>query len=179
MTQRVMTARDWMVALIVASVVLIAGGTGAAITQGWAQAQQVEASSLNGPPMPADAVPPSETVAGQIGAMDRYAREDHTHPRITRSTTVLTDASGNWSVTWSSAMMATPTVFPLAVNAGAQPITCNVATRTTTGATGRCWTASSGSLLNLSIITAGLTVLPYGNSAAGVQVQVIAIPPSQ
>lgn len=174
-----MMRREYIFGYVLAIFILFCVGAGAVYVQGQAGAQSVETSSLNGPPQPSSTVPNPEGVGGAVGSSVEFMRADATLPRITRSTTVLTDASGNWSVTWSMAMMATPTVFPIAVNSGAQPISCNVATRTTTGATGRCWTASSGSLLNLSIITAGLTVLPYGNSAAGVQVQVIAIPPSQ
>lgn len=76
------------------------------------------------------------------------------------------------------ALAATSGVFAIPVNAGSQPVTCNVITRTTTTAAGKCWTAQT-TLLNLSIITAGLTLSPYGASLAGIPVQVIAVPTTQ
>lgn len=140
---------------------------------------QMTVSSLTGPPIPADFVPPSEAIGGAIGVdTAMYARSDHTHPRITRVAVVSTDASGNWAVTWSTPLAATPAVFPIAVNAGSLPVTCNVTARSTTAASGKCWGAQSA-LLNLSIITAGLTLTPDVAVGAGVSVQVVAIPATQ
>ena len=127
-------------------------------------------------PAPATAIPPSETVPGAIGTdVTKYATADHIHPRISRMNVVSTDSSGSWSITWSTVMASTPGVFVIPINSGDMPVTCNVVTRSTTGASGKCWNGQT-TLLNLSIVTAGLTVTPDVSVGAGVQVQVIAVP---
>ena len=127
---------------------------------------------------PANTTPPSEMIGGQTGAQVRYAREDHTHPRITRAGVVTTDANGNWSVTWATATTSVAAVLPVPINASTQPIVCNVATRTTTGATGRCWLSRT---LPATILT--LTALVsydlFGAPANSISVQVFAIPVTQ
>lgn len=130
-------------------------------------------------PTPANTAPSSEALSATAGAMTaRYALEDHVHPRITRAATTTTDASGNWSVTWSTALAATPVVLPIPVNAGSQPVICNVTTRTTTTAAGKCSTGQT-TVLSLSIVTSGLTVNAFSNTASGVTIQVLAIPTTQ
>lgn len=143
-----------------------------------AAAQATADSAAAAVPLPANATPPMEMVGGQTGSQVRYAREDHTHPRITRAAIVTTDSSGNWSVIWASPLASSPTVLPVPVNATTQPVICNVATRTTTGATGRCWLART---LPATILT--LTALVsfdlFGTAANGISVQVLAIPATQ
>ncbi|WP_279141288.1 hypothetical protein, partial [Sphingomonas paucimobilis] len=95
-----------------------------------AAAQATADSAAASVPQPANATPPMEMVGGQTGSQVRYAREDHTHPRITRAAIVTTDSGGNWSVTWASPLASSPTVLPVPVNATTQPVICNVATRT-------------------------------------------------
>lgn len=165
----------WNLALVAAIVSSMAFLVGSMVETSSAQSMT---SSLYGPPVPAESLPNPENTTPSVGSSTDYMRADAVLPRITRAATVTTDATGNWSVTWATPLLATPTVLPIAINAGSQPVSCNVITRSTTAATGRCWTAQS-SLLNLGIVTAGLSILPYANSAAGVQVQVIALPPTQ
>lgn len=75
-------------------------------------------------------------------------------------TNVLTDASGNWSVTWNngfSFLSSTPTVTIEASNpAGANFIGCNWRTRSSTGATGFCQQTNTAlvSLLGITITVA-------------------------
>lgn len=135
-------------------------------------------SSLNGPPVPADTVPMVEAVGGAVGSQQTYRRGDSVQPRITRASVVTTDGSGNWSVSWASPVPGSQAVTALLpINAGTQPASCNVTTSTVNGASGKCWVAQS-TLLNLGIITAGLTLTPF-NPASGLQVQVVALPVSQ
>lgn len=141
-------------------------------------ANAAAASAAAAVPQPANATPPMEMVGGQTGSQVRYAREDHTHPRITRAAVVTTDSSGNWSVTWASPLASSPTVLPVPVNATTQPVICNVATRTTTGATGRCWLARTLPATILTL-TALLSFDLFGTAANGISVQVLAIPSTQ
>lgn len=129
-------------------------------------------------PQPASSAPPSEIIGGQVGAQVRYAREDHTHPRITRAGTVVTDAGGNWSITWATSLTAIPVVVTIPVDAGSQPVMCSVSTRTMAGATGKCFRSQ---LLpsTITLLTALVNYNVLGGAASGVSVQILAIPPTQ
>ena len=129
-------------------------------------------------PRPADIIPPTEMIGGTVGTAGTYRPADAAQPRITRAGVVSTDASGGWSITWSSPLATVPTVLPVPINATTQPIICNVATRSTTAAAGRCWLARTlpATLLTL---TALVTYDVFGAPVSGVSVQVIALPPTQ
>lgn len=129
-------------------------------------------------PQPADTLPPTEAVTPTAGAAPTYRRSDAVPVRITRATTVTTTTGGTFSGTWSTPLSAAPAIVmtPIAANAS---IDCQLtAAPTTTAFQGRCWTSQT-TLLNLSLVTSGLTVSPTVNTAAGIQVQIVAIPPTQ
>lgn len=130
-------------------------------------------------PQPGSTIP-TEIVGGTAGvATATFMRSDAKPSRITRSVVVTTDGSGNFSVTWSTALSSAPVVDLTWVNSAAMPITCELTTDpTTTTVAGRC-KQSQSTALNLSIITAGLTLNPFNAGASGVKVHVIAIPPTQ
>lgn len=127
---------------------------------------------------PSSAVPPMEAITATAGSAVTCRRSDAVQPRITRAAAVTTDSAGNWSVTWSTALATAPVVIPVPVNASAQPIVCNVATRTMTGATGRCWLART---LPATLIAVGALISfdVFGSAAASIPVQVFAIPMTQ
>lgn len=129
-------------------------------------------------PQPSSATPQNEQVGGASGASVAYMRADAKIPRITRAATVVTDVSGNWSVTWGTPLMATPAVLPVPVNTGTQPVVCNVSTATATGATGRCWLARTLPA-TLTLLTALISFDIFGAGASAISVQVLAIPPTQ
>ncbi len=129
-------------------------------------------------PQPSAQVPQTEQVGGAVGAATAYMRADAKLPRITRAAVVATDASGNWSVTWSSPLMATPAVLPVPINSGGQPMVCNVTTATANGASGRCWLARTLPA-TLTLLTALISYDIFGNSPPVTSVQVLAIPPTQ
>lgn len=158
-----------MIALLLALQVVTGGGLSQADVQATVQAQM---------PQPADATPPSEVVGGQTGSQVRYAREDHTHPRITRAAVVTTDSTGAWSVIWAAPVATAPVVLPVPVNTSTQPIVCNVATRTTTSASGRCWLARTLPA-TLTLLTNLVSFDIFGGAATGTQVQILAIPATQ
>lgn len=131
-------------------------------------------------PQPANITPPSESTAAATGAQTmRYALEDHVHQRITRAQDVTTDASGYWAASWASMPLAqAPAVWPIAINSTTQPVICNVTTRTTTGATGRCW-ISRTLPATLTVLTNLISYDLFGTPAATISVQVLAIPKTQ
>lgn len=140
-------------------------------------AQSVSSSSLN-VPQPAAVIPSSEMVGGSVGASTDYMRADARLPRITRAVTVTTDSGGTFSGTWSTPFAVAPTIVMTPI-AASTSIDCQLtAPPTASGFQGRCWSAQT-TLLNLSIITAGISLNPVTNTAAGVQIQVIGIPPTQ
>jgi len=108
----------------------------------------------NAIPQPAASVPSPGTLPGSAGSASTYLRGDAAIPLTVQRTTVTTDASGNWSVTWSKAFVSSsPTVNPIAMNVSAtSPFVCNVTTRSSTAATGKCWQlAASGTVALISL----------------------------
>lgn len=132
------------------------------------------------PAIPGDTIPPSETTSGQIGGQANYARSDHIHPRITRATTCVLDATGSCTITWATPLPSAPTIGTTPINpTAAQAIMCNTtATPTATSVSIKCWTIQT-TLLSLAIITAGLNLVPATTAPAGTNIQVIALQPSQ
>jgi len=92
-----------------------------------------------------------------------YAQQGSSYPPVLiQATDVTTDGSGNWRVDWANNFQsATPFVTARAiVPTGNNPISCDVATRGVNFVTGWC-RQSNPALLNLSIITTGLTLNPF------------------
>lgn len=157
---------------------------------GEARAQSIEqpagVTSMNGQtgavtvtvPDPASSTPVPEVVGGAVGSAVTYMRSDAVIPRISRATTVTTTTGGVFSGTWATALAATPNIVLVPVYTGVGNATCFLtAAPTTTTFAGKCTTDQSA-LLNLSIVTAGLTIGPIA-SPTGMSVQVFAIPPTQ
>lgn len=128
---------------------------------------------------PGTSTPQAEAVTAAPGTAATCLRSDARLPRITRAgMATATNSNGEWAITWTLPLPAAPVTLPIPMNVGTQPIVCNVATTTTTGAAGRCWLART---LPATILT--LTTLvsfdPNGAPAAGIAVQVLAIPVTQ
>lgn len=125
-------------------------------------------------PVPASTVPATETVAGAAGATMTFRRGDAVQPRITRAVVGTTNASGLVVVTWES-LPSTPIVVPVpfvASGAGQAPLCMPVSgSVTVTGATIKCFTSQS-----VTVSLLGAVVAPVTTAAAGVQVQVFAVP---
>lgn len=127
-------------------------------------------------PQAADIIPPTDTLNGAIGASAKYMRQDAPRPTISQRTTVTTDATGNFTVTWlKSFASSTPAIFltPL-LAAAAAPITCVVQTRSASGLTGKCWQNATNvnALLSLTISLAPINFVSQS-------VMVIGLEPSQ
>lgn len=128
-------------------------------------------------PVPSSTVPPVEVIGGAVGSQMVFRRADDIQPRITRGAPCTTVAGGTCSVTWP-AMSAVPLVIPVPTIAGAAaqaplcfPVTGTI---TTTGATVKCFTSQS-----VTVSLLGAVVAPITTAAAGVPVQVFAVPYSQ
>lgn len=144
-------------------------------------ASHAHAQTMQAPPVPlSSSLPPSEAVGGAVGTAGVAMRADAQIPRITRAAVAVTDASGNWTTTWATPLASTPLVLPIPIMSGGatQPINCAPVTISATAASGKCWTGQTA-LLNLSIITAGLTLNPNATAPAGISVQIFALPLTQ
>ena len=125
---------------------------------------------------PSATLPPMETVGGAAGSGDACRLANAVQPRITRVAVGTTVTGGTVTVTWP-AMNAVPSVFPIpriASGASQVPICASVTgSTTTTGTTVKCFTTQS---VTVSIL--GAVVAPITTSAAGVTVDILAIPQS-
>lgn len=128
---------------------------------------------------PGSAVPQTEAIAAAAGVASTCLRSDARLPRITRAGLVSsTSNAGDWSITWTTPLPAPPVTLPIPMNTGTQPIVCNVSSSTTTGAAGRCWLARTLPA-TLVAVSALVSFDPNGAPAAGIAVQVLAIPATQ
>lgn len=129
---------------------------------------------------PCASAPPGDTLNGTAGSQPCFVPGDATRPTSVQAANVTTDANGNWTVTWGRRFnSAVPMVVPLPVNPGTMPILCNVATRSATTATGKCWQSTANTLPLLASQLLGLVLSPFGTNAASAAVMVIAREPTQ
>jgi hypothetical protein len=129
-----------------------------------------------------DMTPTSEAVAGAVGNSVMAARADHAHARLTSSTRVTLDASGLATVTYTRTFTAPPVLSCLAINPTGRPVTVEQVSDLKTGA---LWTGCTIHGYRAQNLPAVITLLSglinydvFGASAAGVDVNVIAIQPS-
>lgn len=135
-----------------------------------------------------DSAPMSEAVAPKSGNQPKASRIDHQHPRLTSSTRVQLTANGTAAVTYTRAFAAKPAIVLTAINPSGRQVVLEVISDTLVdgaytgcvikGYRSQMLPSLSGILLIGPLITAlsGFDVL--GGSAAGVEVSVIAIQPS-
>lgn len=109
-----------------------------------------------------------QTVNGATNIMTAYTQ------------TVATVTGGTFTGSWSPAFPVAPSVVLVPIVTGSSAIQCELTALPTASAfQGRCWTASAPTTLNLSIVTAGLSLSPNAASASGISVLVIGMSPSQ
>jgi hypothetical protein len=131
-------------------------------------------------PVPCGVTPSPDTLAGSPGAASCYVPRDATRPTVVQAANITTDSNGAWSVTWARPFAsATPVVNPLPVNTGTLPILCNVATRSGTGASGKCWQSTSTTLPGTLATIVGLVISPFAVPASGASVMVLGREPTQ
>lgn len=106
---------------------------------------------------------------------------DNSGPTAVQAANAALDAACNWAVTFArSTTSSSPVVHANVVQASpTMPIPCIVSSRSTTAAAGKCFPAQT-TTLNLSIITAGLNLAPFGSTCtAGMPVMIVVRDPSQ
>lgn len=130
-------------------------------------------------PTPSASVPLGPLLLGAAASNNQFVPSTATQRQGVMRVNLLTDASGNWSVTWGSGfsfLSSTPTVVAQAgLPSGANGIICNWRTRSSTGATGFCQQTNTA-LISLLGIT--ITVAPT-IPAAGTPITVIMAEPTQ
>lgn len=131
-----------------------------------------------------DAMPQPET-SGAAGADQKAARGTHSHPRLTSSTRITLDGSGLATVTYTRSFAAKPAIVLTAINPSGRQVQLEVISDIQVGGlyTGCTLKGSRAALLpTLSVLLTELTKLSgfdvLGGSAAGVEVSVVAIQPS-
>lgn len=119
--------------------------------------------------------PAPDTLLGTVGTSTACSRRsDSTRPTAVQAAAVVTDASGNWTVTFAKSFANAPAVDPLPINTGSLPIMCNVVSRSVTGATGKCWQANTATLGGSLTALLNAVVNVFGNAAANTTVMVLA-----
>src|ERR1700743_161030 len=113
-----------------------------AITSGVSQAQlNAVAATI---PIATNSAPTVPTGTGSIGTPGTYTPPDAAQKLVVQRTTVNTDSSGNWSVTFNPGFQSSaPTINAIPLNNSSNPMICNVATRSQTTQTGKCWQVTS------------------------------------
>lgn len=126
-------------------------------------------------PQPCPDAPVADTLTGTVGSSAPCAhRADAARPTSVQAAIVTTDTTGNWTVTWAKPFAsATPYINPQAINTGIQPYICNVASSTTTTASGKCWQTVTMTLPSVTTSLLGLVLNPTG-AAASIQVRIAA-----
>lgn len=132
-------------------------------------------------PQPTVIVPAQPLGTGSTGTAGFYTPPDASPRLVFQGTNVVTDSSGNWTVSWATSYVSSsPLVLAKAVVSSTfNTITCEVSARSSSTASGWCRQATP-TLLNLSIVTTGLTLNPFANlPATGTAVMVFSREPTQ
>jgi hypothetical protein len=128
-------------------------------------------------PTPASTIPNMGPLNGSTGTAATYVPSDSHIPLPSQYINTTVAANCTWSVTFARTMTtSSPIVIAqLLLPSGATlPIPCQALARSATGASGLCFPAQT-TTLNLSIITAGLNLSPFGTTCtAGTPVMVAA-----
>jgi len=122
--------------------------------------------------------PLADTLNGSAGTSPIcMERPDSTRPTAVQAINTTVASNCSWSVTFSRVMTTnTPIVEAqlLLPSGSTLPIPCQALSRSSTGASGLCFPAQT-TTLNLSIITAGLSLSPFGTTCtSGTPVMVLA-----
>lgn len=164
---------------------LLVGGAALAQVSGYAPgpdlsgfAKQSDVQAVQSQiPKPASTVPPSEMPGGSVGSPGTYRPADARQPRITRSRTVTLAADGTATFDWSAqGPLATPgqvVVTPVYTGAGVPK--CWATAVTANSASVKCVVETVASV---SVLGVGLIGSVSNAPPSGLQVGVIALPPS-
>ena len=132
----------------------------------------------NAIPQPLAAMPNSETPTGQVPTPGdlTFVPASGMARSLRRTANIVTATDGTWTVSWSAPMVsASPFVIVPPLNTvGGMPVACNVITRSATGATGKCWQASS-----VAAAALGASLNVFSQGASGAALMVLALEPTQ
>ena len=130
-------------------------------------------------PQQCSQAPIPDTLMGSPGSQACFTPRDASRPTAVQAATVLTDATGLWSLTFNRSFSTSAVVLPIPVNSGNLPVLCNVTSRSQTAASGRCWQSALTTLPGVATSLLGLVVSPFTTAASGISVMVIAREPTQ
>lgn len=132
------------------------------------------------PPVCATA-PSGDTLNGTVGnAPACTPPANSTRPTAVQAGNTTLAANCSFSITFSrSFTSSSPFVYAAVVDSSGSQMPCKIQTRSATGATGIC-NAAQSTLLSLSIVTTGLSVLPFSATCtAGTAVMFVGREPTQ
>lgn len=146
----------------------------AAIAQAAAAQQQAQAIQAAIPPVCTTPPSPDGPTATAGTGTPCTPRADATRQTPIPQTSTVTLADGSFSGTWPMTLTVAPSRAHAWIESAATPYLCQVATRTATGYTGKCWALVVQTLPLLPSSLLGLVVSPIANPAAGLTVNVLA-----
>lgn len=157
--------------------VIAADPTQTLATQAFVTSATASLAPISAIPTPLAAVPPGPNGAGAVGSGLSYVPGNAAQKQTVQRTTVVTDASGNWSVTWNTAFVSSsPVINPQPINATpTNPIACNTTSRSATAAAGKCWTGATNTNALLSLV---ISLAPTA-TPANTSIMVIGAEPTQ
>lgn len=150
----------------------IGGGSG--VTQAYVDTaiSNLNASLTAAMPTPSMSVPLGPLLLGAGASNNQFVPSAATQRQGVMRTTILTDSSGNWTVTWANGftfISSIPTVVTQAGNpAGANTIICNWRTRSATGASGFCQQVNTSLIALLGITITVAPTIPATNTPISV-----------
>lgn len=118
--------------------------------------------------------PVADTLNGTLQSGTKcYTSYNDTRPTLVQAANVSTLADGTWTVSWGKSFSgATPYITAQAINpSDSQPYICNVASSTTTTASGRCWKTQTNTLPGVALSLLGLLLNPTASTGI-IQVRV-------
>jgi len=154
----------------------------AAAAQSAAQAAQAQASAAAAAIPPVCSMAPArDTLNGSVGAATACTPlSDNTRPTAVQAGNTTLAANCTFTITFARAFTsATPFVYAAVVDSSGNQMPCKIQSRSTQTETGVCAPANS-TALNLSIVTTGLTLTPFGTTCtAGTPVMFVGREPTQ
>lgn len=133
-------------------------------------------------PVPSGSIPSSGVTGGSIGSQLTYIPGDAAPPLSVQAMNVTLGTNCLWTGTFGQSFVSsTPIVHaaPVQSNSDTQVLQCAVTARSSATESGKCF-FSQTTVLNLSIITTGLTLFPYQSTTCPAdQLMIIGREPTQ
>lgn len=146
-----------------------------------ASAQSLATSALTAIPPACVVAPTGDTLNGTVGnGTPCTPPVNNTRPTAVQAGNTTLAADCSFSISFARAFTSSvPFVYAAVVNASGGVMPCTVSSRSSTTAAGKCQGAQP-TVLSLSLVTTGLTLLPFGTSCtAGTPVMFVGREPTQ